>query len=143
MGRRREPRHPLGAGERDDRDRLQQRMKEAKKKVADKQVEGELDPIAVFGDSGDEPEDADEEEVIDTCAEAGGTGLFLWPLTPQDMRANYPEEIAGTASAVGAVARAKVLEQAEASSSESDSNGRQEEEGDEDCLLYTSPSPRD
>lgn len=137
MGRRREPRHPLGAGERDDRDRLQKQFKEAKKEAAaaDKRVEGgELDPIAVYGDSGDEStgaEEEDEEEAIDTCAEAGGVGLFLSPLTPQDMRANYPEEIAGTASAVGAVARAKVMEKAVAGLSESDSNGRQEEENEE------------
>lgn len=144
MGRRREPRHPLGAGERDDRDRLRKQAKEAKKVASDKRVEGELDPIAVYGDgdSGDASEDADDEkeeedgeegEEIDTCAEAGGMGLFLLPLTPQDMRANYPEEIAGTANAVGAVARAKVMEKEVAGSSDSDSGRRlEEEDGEED-----------
>lgn len=128
MGRRREPRHPLGAGERDDRDRLQKQLKQAKKKNANKRVD-ELDPIVVYGDSesGGESGGIDEgEEKIDTQAEAGGMGLFLLPLTPQDMRANYPEEIGGTASAVGAVARAKVLETAVAAS-ENDSDGRHEE----------------
>lgn len=134
MGRRREPRHPLGAGERDDRDRLQKQIKEAKKEAAGKRVDSELDPIAIYGDGDSEyeSEDADDEEEIDTCAEAGGMGLFLVPLTTQDMRANYPEEIAGTASAVGAVARAKVMERAAAGSSDNDSNGRQEEEDGEE-----------
>ena len=133
MGRRREPRHPLGAGERDDRDRLQKQIKGAKKEAAGRRVEGELDPIAVYGDgdSEDGSEDADDEEEIDACAEAGGMGLFLLPLTTQDMRANYPEEIAGTASAVGAVARAKVMEKAVDGSSE-DEDGEEKEQKEEE-----------
>lgn len=80
MGRRREPRHPLGLGERDDRDRLKQELKKArKKKRRDSAADADLEDVGSDGGAGD----GDDVVVpIDTKAEAGGMGLLLVPLTP-------------------------------------------------------------
>lgn len=103
IGRRREPRHPLGAGERDDLERLR---REAKKQRQGYGIGGRLrlklssdDDDEAVGDPADElvavhsEEDADQDNPeggIDMHAEAGGMGLLLMPLTPDDMRSNYP-----------------------------------------------------
>lgn len=99
IGRRREPRHPLGAGERDDLERLR---REAKKQRQRDGIGSRLrrklssdDDDEPVGDTADElvavhsEEDA-EQGGIDMHAEAGGMGLLLMPLTPDDMCLNYP-----------------------------------------------------
>ncbi|CAM9880759.1 unnamed protein product, partial [Sphacelaria rigidula] len=93
MGRRREPRHPLGAGERDDRERLKREARKLKKK-AHQRWSGELQRVEGESDDDDDDLDAVEEviEAIDVEAEAGGMGLVLVPLTVEDMQANFPEE---------------------------------------------------
>lgn len=101
MGRRREPRHPLGRGEREDRDRLKKQLKKAREKRRrrhqssssssnrSKSGDGggfeELEDI--LSDENDDASDGDHESVsvsvlVDTRAEAGGMGLLLVPLTP-------------------------------------------------------------
>lgn len=142
MGRRREPRHPLGAGEREDRERLR-RVKNSKKGAVGKTNEKEkISPtaIAAAGDLRGEGggwdgarEDSDSETElemignvwIDARAEAGGTGLLLVPLTPADMRTNYPEmylERCGIDAAhkAGAVAEAIAAEEAARAENEAD-----------------------
>lgn len=110
MGRRREPRHPLGAGEREDRERQKREARKTKRltgKRSEKDVAGRVDS---------EPElDIIEPIPVDTEAEAGGMGLLLVPLTPDDMRSNYPEvyvERCGeyASKIAGAVEEAKTAE---------------------------------
>lgn len=99
IGRRREPRHPLGAGERGDLEKLR---REAKKQRQGGGIGSRLrrklssdDDDEPVGDPADDPvavyseEDA-EHGGIDMHAEAGGMGLLLMPLTPHDMCFNYP-----------------------------------------------------
>lgn len=82
MGRRREPRHPLGLGERDDRDRLKQERKKARnKKRRDSGTDADLEDAGSDGGGGDGGDDVIVP--IDTKAEAGGMGLLLVPLTPE------------------------------------------------------------
>ena len=151
MGRRREPRHPLGAGERDDREKLKREMKKRRQKREKriKQRRRKTNSLGVagkstgsitgFGDSGksigsissytdggkstgsisgfgdggrdgggrgggkydedeqmvvnlDEDDPEGEGATIDLYAEAGGMGLLLVPLSPDDMRLNYPDK---------------------------------------------------
>lgn len=103
MGRRREPRHPLGGGERDDRERMR---REANKRSRRSSEGAEL---------GDYKVDLAEEAGIDVQAEAGGTGLLLVPLTAEDMFQNYPQAYLqtcgkGAAHEAGAVAEANEVQ---------------------------------
>lgn len=99
MGRRREPRHPLGRGEREDRDRLKKQLKKAREKRRRRQQSsssnrtkssdgGGLEELEdIPSDENDDASDGDQESVsppvlVDTRAEAGGMGLLLVPLTP-------------------------------------------------------------
>lgn len=124
MGRRREPRHPIGAGERDDREREKKERKKSRKKIKRSSYEDadELEPV-----NSDEESDSDDpgndvapriakkgapQNAIDIHAEAGGVGLLLVPLTPEDMRTNYSkdylEKCGGDAdSTAGALAMAE------------------------------------
>lgn len=72
MGRRREPRHPLGRGEREDRDRLKQERKKKAAEVKRRRRSGSIEGGADV-----------EEPPVDVQAEAGGMGLLLTPLTPE------------------------------------------------------------
>lgn len=95
MGRRREPRHPLGRGEREDRDRLKKQLQKVRERRRRRQQSSssgriksgdgigfeELEDIPF--DENDEGFDGDQETAfVDTRAEAGGMGLLLVPLTP-------------------------------------------------------------
>lgn len=90
MGRRREPRHPLGRGERDDRDRLKKQLKKTRERRRrhhelssrmNRSKNEELEDI--LSDENDDASDGEQEggASIDTRAEAGGMGLLLVPLT--------------------------------------------------------------
>lgn len=102
MGRRREPRHPLGAGEREDRDKLKKERKKKKAKKHPDESEDELEAVNSDEDSSDDGNGneststsgrkTNEAGEVDACAEAGGMGLLLVPLTLADMRHNYPED---------------------------------------------------
>lgn len=125
MGRRREPRHPVGAGEREDRDRLKKEKKKSKKLLQKQKNDLEDELMAVNSDEEGNDDDGGGgsdwvpgggEAGIDIFAEAGGMGLLLVPLTVEDMRANYPEDFIekcgeGIAYAAGAVAIAEVVEE--------------------------------
>lgn len=93
MGRRREPRHPLGRGEREDRDRLKKQLKKAREKrrrrhqssgSIRKSGDGGFEQLEdICSDENDDASEGDQEGTfVDTQAEAGGTGLLLVPLTP-------------------------------------------------------------
>lgn len=95
MGRRREPRHPLGRGEREDRDRLKKQLKKAREERRRRNTgrtkhgdsgggSGVLEGLQdILSDENDDASNGDHESAsVDTRAEAGGMGLLLVPLTP-------------------------------------------------------------
>lgn len=100
MGRRREPRHPIGAGERNDRNKVKKKLRQKKKEKEGrnnqrKQRYEEIVPVTTDDEDNDSRgyfSDDEEEDNIDTQAEAGGMGLLLVPLTSKDMRTNYPKK---------------------------------------------------
>lgn len=150
MGRRREPRHPVGAGEREDRERLKRQHKRSKKLL--KQRSDLDDEVMTVNSDEEDNDDVDGTDplvrgggggkagrggpAIDIFAEAGGMGLLLVPLTPEDMRANYPEDFRercgeDIAYAAGAVAFAEMVEeQLKAARLMKEGDG-EEEEGEE------------
>lgn len=119
MGRRREPRHPLGGGERDDRERMRREAYKRSRRSSD------------AAELGDYKVDLAEEAGIDVQAEAGGTGLLLVPLTSEDMFQNYPPAYLQTcgkdaAHEAGAVAEANEV-QAELEGTDDDLEGEEKD----------------